>query len=514
MKITGYFYVLCVIVAQFLTGIASSQDEMQFPVQEFKLDNGMTFLVVERHTTPVFSICISVGAGSAHEKIGNIGTAHLLEHMMSKGSRSIGTTDYESERELMAKEDSIWVRIDQANQQTKYVKLNHPDRLQEHLHYIADLKTILDSLAQASSQYVVQNEFDRIYTRNGAAQFNARTGYDDTYYIVSLPANRLELCFAMESDRLRNPVFREFFPERDVVSEERRLKVENSSEAKLFEQLIGTAFIAHPYQLFWEWQSEINSLARTDLQEFFDSYYIPQRISVAVVGDVKLEEVKRLAENYFGDVPRGKNPDPIYTVEPEQPGERRVEVVYDANPMISIAYHKTAFDSPDEPAFSIIERLLGEGRTSRLFKSLVLEKQLCFDVYVYTFPGGRLGDAHPGVFCIDAYPKEGISTAEVEEAIYKELEELSTTPVEDRELTKTKNNIDADFVWASYTNMGLAGYLAKAANLTHDWKYLLKLRSNLKAVTPDDILKTAQKYFTKDNRTVAVLIPREKGETP
>ena len=490
----------------------SAQETFQFPVKSFRLDNGLTFLVVERHTAPVFSGFISVRVGSAYERIGNIGSAHLFEHMMFKGSQTVGTTDYEAEKELMVQEDSVWVRIDRAMRQTRYIRLNSPERLAAHEAHIDSLRGVLDSLARLSSQYVIQNEFDQIYTRNGAAEFNATTGYDVTMYYVSLPANRLELWFAMESDRLKAPALREFFPERDVVSEERRQSVENSADAKLFEQLCGTALIAHPYQIFWEWQSEENNLTRADLMDFYRTYYIPRRTVVAVVGDVTIDEVRRMAEQYFGDWPRANDPEPIYTVEPEQTGERRVNVTFDANPAVSIAYHNVAFDSPDAPAFTIIERLLGDGRTSRLTKALVLDKQLCLDVGVYTFPGGSFGSEHAGIFCIDGYPKEGVSTRQVEKAIYEELQKLATQPVNDRELTKIKNQIDAQIVRTSYTNIGLARYLATAQNIAGDWRYLSAYRDNLMAVTAEDIMRVAGKYLTEQRRTVATLIPKQEGE--
>jgi len=503
--------VICMMLFIIPAALFASDKGLQIPVQEFQLDNGMTFLVVERHNAPVFSGYICVGTGSAYERIGNIGIAHLLEHMMFKGSQEVGTTDWGSEKDLMAKEDSVWARIDEAMQETRYIRLNQPEKLDQQLKYIEDLNSVLDSLAAASSQYIIQNEFDQIYSRNGAAQFNATTGYDFTNYYVSLPSNRLELWFNMESGRLLNPAFREFFPERDVVSEERRQSVENSPDAKLFEQIIGTAFIAHPYQIFWEWQSEENKLTRADAQDFFDTYYIPQRITVAIVGDVTLEEVKAMAEKYFGAMPRGRNPEPIYTVEPPQVGERRIKLEFDAKPAMTVAYHKTAFDAPEEPAFSVIERLLGEGRTSRMYKSLVLEKQICLDVGVYTFPGNRLGDLHPGIIYIDVYPKEGVPTAEVEQAIYDELQKLATEPVDEKELTKIKNNIEADFIWGTYNNMGLANFLARAQNLARDWRFLSDTREKLLAVTPEDIMTVAAKYFTKENRTVATLVPKKKG---
>lgn len=504
--------ILCLgILSLILAGIVSAQDDIQIPVQKFTLDNGLTFLVVERHTAPVFSGFICVGGGSANERIGNIGTAHLFEHMMFKGSRKVGTKDYLAEEKLMTSEDSIWVRIDQARRDLRYIKLNEPEKIDVQEKYIQDLQTILDSIAALSSEYVIQNEFDGLYTRNGAAQFNATTGYDFTRYYVSLPANRLELWFAMEADRLIHPVLREFFPERDVVSEERRLSVENNADSKLFEQLIGTAFIAHPYQIFWEWQSEENNLSRDDLRQFHKTYYTPQNIAIAIVGSVDIDEVKRLAEKYFGPMPAGPKPEPIYTVEPEQQGERRVNQHYDANPAVFIAYHKTAFDHPDEPVFKVIRRILSEGRTSRLYQALVIDQQLCLDISSDEFPGSSMGDVYPSVFNIYAYPKDGITTRQVEEAIYKELELLASTPVDEKELQKIKNNIEADFIWSTYSNLGLASTVATANCLAGDWKYLSDYKNNLSKVTKDDIMRVAGQYFTKENRTVATLIPKTEG---
>lgn len=501
---------ITVIVLGFIA-LSFAQESMQFPVNQFTLDNGMTFLVVERHTAPVFAGYITVQVGSGYERTGDIGSAHLLEHMMFKGSQTIGTSDYKAESEIMIKEDSVYEMIDQARRLTPYIKINNPEKLDAHLKYIDTLKSTLDSLSQISSQYVIQNEFDEIYTRHGAAEFNAGTGYDNTSYFVSLPSNRLELWFAMESDRLKHPALREFYPERDVVSEERRLSVENNSDSKMIEQLIGTAFIAHPYQIYWEWQSEENNLKRSDLERFFKTYYIPQRIVVAVVGDVKYDEVKKMAEKYFGEMPKGIDPEPIYTIEPEQPGERRVEVTFEANPAVFIAYHKTSFSDPDEPTFQVIKRLLGDGRTSRLYNSLVLEQQICLDISTSFFPGGDMGDLHPGLFTIYAYPKEGVGTIDIENAIYAELEKLANTPVEEKELTKIKNNIDANFIWGFYSNLGLSGSLADAQSIAHDWKYLIRFRDKLKAVTTEDIMRTAKKYFAKENRTVATLIPKQTG---
>jgi predicted Zn-dependent peptidase len=505
-------FVIPLMLALFLFCAGShAANELQFPVEEIVLDNGLTVLVVERHTAPVFSGLISVDVGSAWEKRGQIGSAHLLEHMMFKGSETIGTTNFKAEKEIWTKEDSVWARIARAQTASRYIAINNPEKLPGHQEYIEQLKKILDTLMQAGSQYVIQNEFDRIYTRNGASEFNATTGYDFTRYFVSLPANRLELWFMMESDRLKHPAFREFFSERDVVSEERRLSVENNSDSKLFEQLIGTAYIAHPYQVYWEWQSEVNNLTRDDLADFFGTYYIPENITLAIVGDVGKSEVEKLARKYFADMPSRPAPEPIYTREPVQTGERRVEIFYEANPTVYIAYHKTAFSSPDEAAFQVVERLLGEGRTSRLYKSLVIDQQLCLDIDVDVYPGNPLGDRYPGLLVISAYPKEGVTTEQAEAAVYKELDALARKPVSDRELTKIKNNIDADYIWGAYSNLGLAWTISSAQSLARDWHYLETFREKLMAVTPDDITRVAGYCFTEENRTVATLIPKAGG---
>jgi len=501
------FATLAIVAASSLAG------DFKIEVEEFKLDNGMTFLVVQRPMAPVFAGYIGVQVGSAYEKIGNIGSAHLLEHMMFKGSQNVGTTNYVAERALMVQEDSVWQLIDSASQELPYLTVNNPELVAAANAHIEALRKTLDSLSGESSQYVVQNEFDGIYTANGSAQFNASTGYDYTDYYVSLPANRLELWFNLESDRLLKPAFREFFPERDVVSEERRLSVENNSDSKLFEQFIGTAFIAHPYQLFWEWQSEVHALTRADMEHFFKTYYVPSRMVAAVVGDVQLEEVKQLAEKYFGRLPKGTRPEPIYAREPEQRGERRVEVIYEASPAVFVGYHKTAFDHPDEPAFHVLQSILADGRTSRLYQTLVLEDELCLDISADVFPGGTLGDMHAGLFCIYAYPKEGVTTSQVEEGIYRVLDKVATELVTAEELAKVKKRLKADYIWSAYSNMGLAGRLAMAHTLARDWRYGLTLSDRMETVTAEQIRDVASRYLIKSNRTVATLVPKEEEVT-
>ena len=243
--------------------------------------------------------------------------------------------------------------------------------------------------------------------------------------------------------------------------------------------------------------------------EFYKRYYAPNRMVLSIVGDVDAERVFQLAEEKFGTIPRQPDPAPIATVEPVQQGEKRVIQRFDAEPYLNIAYHKTSFDDPDEVVFQILHRLLSDGRTSRLYNSLVIDKQVAAHVSTFDFPGSSAGDLYPNVMVIDAAPKSPHTPADVEEAIYEEFEKLATVPVDDQELQKIKNRIAADFVWGMYSNLGLAARIAEYEARAGDWRYLLTIQDRLQAVTPEDIMRVAKETFTPDNRTVATLLPLE-----
>ena len=494
-------------------GVAHST-EMSLPVREIKLDNGLVILVVERKGAPVFSSYIVTAVGSANEKPGSIGAAHFLEHMLFKGTRTIGTKNYKAEQELMDKQDSVWSRIDAARQESRFIRIAKGEKeYQRYLKWISEMEALLDSLIADESLYVVKNEYEALYTRRGGVGFNASTGYDFTDYIVSLPANQLEMWFVMEADRMKNPVLREFYAERNVVLEERRLKIDNEGPGKLYEQFIATAFVAHPYQLMWEWKSDQGNIKREALKQFHKQFYAPNRTVVALVGDVSFAKVKEYAERYWADIPRQVEPDPIYTVEPEQTGERRVEVHFDASASLLIGFHKGAFDDKDEAIFQVLSRLLSDGRSSRLYKTLVLNKQLCLNVSTYFYPGAEQGDLYPNLFIVEVDPKEGVTTTEVEQAVYNELNSLASKPVGKRELQKVKNNIEADFVWSFYSSVGLGRKLAQYQSTAKDWRFMLTRLDEMKAVTSEMIREVAKNYLTENNRTVATLIPIEESNS-
>ncbi|MFQ5688328.1 MAG: M16 family metallopeptidase, partial [Candidatus Scalindua sp.] len=329
------------------------------------------------------------------------------------------------------------------------------------------------------------------------------------YYYCNLPANKLELWAFMESDRMKNLVLREFYSERNVVMEERRLRTENSPFGLLIEQLNAATFTAHPYG--WPvigWMSDIANMKKAEVAKYFKQFYSSNNAVIIVVGDMNPDQVIKLIEKYFGDIQRQPPPPEVTTVEPEQRGERRVYVEYDANPVLSIAYHKPAVGHPDQYVFDVISAILSNGRTSRLYKSLIEEKRIAVMAHAYGGPS-KYADSFI-FFCSPRYPH---TAEEVEGAIYEELEKLKTTPVTTHELQKIKNQLEANFIRSLESESGLASEIASYEAIS-GWRYINTLVEKTLAVTPEDIMRVANKYFKKTNRTVAILVNKNKGKEP
>ena len=334
-----------------------------------------------------------------------------------------------------------------------------------------------------------------LYQRHGGVGLNAATGKDLTRYMISLPANRLPLWAALEADRMAHPVLREFYKERGVVMEERRLRNDDSPSGLLFETFTSAAFRAHPYGIpTIGWESDILSLTPADTEAFFKAYYGPGNATIAIVGDINPKDVMTLIEQTFGTIPASPSQPPIVTVEPPQRGERRVEVEFDAEPSLVIGFHKPALGHPDDYVFDVIDALLSDGLTSRLYTNLVREKRIAASVNSDSnYPGVR----SPNLFVVNATPLAPHTTAEVEAAIYAEIERLKTEPVSAKELEKVLNNLDADLVRALRSNGGLASQLALYQTVAGDWRYALKSRDKIAAVTPLDIQRVASCVFHK-----------------
>lgn len=472
-------------------------------VIEHKLANGLTVLMLERHQTPVVSINITFAVGGVHEQVGQTGLAHLYEHMAFKGTRTVGTKDYEKEKPVLDELSRVGTELEQRQQ--ALARSVTPASADEQAALEALQKRFVDLQAQAA-QYVVGNEMALLYQRHGGVGLNASTGKDLTRYTISLPANRLPLWAAVEADRMANPVLREFYKERGVVMEERRLRNDDSPQGLLFETFTSAAFRAHQYGVpTIGWGSDILSLTPAETEAFFKTYYGPNRATIALVGDIKPSEVIELIEQTFGRIPAAPEPPALVTIEPEQRGERRIEVEFDAEPMVAIGYHKPGLGHPDDDVFDVIDAVLTDGLTSRLHQALVRDKRIAAAVNSdANYPGVRA----PNLFIVTATPLAPHTAAEVEAAIYAELERLKTEPVSAKELEKVINNLDADLVRALRSNSGLASQLALYQTVAGDWRYVLKSRDRIAAVTAADIQRVAKQYFTKTNRTVGTLVKK------
>ncbi|MFY4729256.1 M16 family metallopeptidase, partial [Nitrospira sp. BLG_2] len=414
------FFVFCLTLALILhlnIGVLfAAAPSLAERVIEHRLANGLTILMVERHQTPVVSINITFAVGGINEQFGQTGLAHLYEHMAFKGTRLVGTTNYEKEKPILDELASVGAELDQRERDvaTKGGAAAADERAT-----IESLqKRFLDLQAQAS-RYVVGNEMALLYQRHGGVGLNASTGKDVTRYMISLPSNRLPLWAAIESDRMANPVLREFYKERGVVMEERRLRNDDSPHGLLFETFTSTAFRAHGYGVpTIGWGSDILSLTPADTEAFFKTHYGPNRATIALVGDINPKETIALIERTFGKIPAAPPSPPLVTIEPEQRGERRVEVEFDAEPAIVIGYHKPALGHPDDDVFDVIDAVMSDGLTSRLHQKLVREKRLAASVGSdANHPGVRA----PNLFILTATPLAPHTTAEVEAAIYEEI---------------------------------------------------------------------------------------------
>jgi predicted Zn-dependent peptidase len=367
---------------------------------------------------------------------------------------------------------------------------------------LAALEGRIDTLEDEARSLVVANEFDRLLTRNGARNLNATTSAEATTYFVELPANRAQLWFVLEADRMANPVFREFYAERDVVMEERRMRVETSPGGLLYEAHLATAFQVHPYgQPVVGHMADLRRLTRRDVLEYYRRYYGPGNAVVAIVGDVDPDRMEAWARTYFSGLAPGAPPPTVRAVEPRQRGPRRVEVVFESEPSLRMGWHVPAATHADRPALVMLTALLTGSRTSRLQRRLVVEERLAAFVSASMGPG----DLYPGLFTIDAAPLASHTVAEVEEAVEEELAQLAETPPDASELLRVRNQVDAGQVRRLRSHLGLALQLAASESSRGDWRETFRLADRIGDVTPEQVQEVVRKYFTPANRTVAVV---------
>jgi len=412
-------------------------------VTETVLPNGLKVLLKEEHKAPVVTFQIWYKVGSRNEKLGTTGLSHMLEHMMFKGTKKYGP------------------------------------------------KT-----------------FSQVVQRNGGND-NAFTSKDYTAYFETFAADRIAISLDLESDRMQNLLLdpKEFLSEREVVKEERRMRYEDDPVNTMVEQMMAMAFSAHPYQ--WPvigWMADINNFTRDDLYSHYRTYYVPNNATIVVVGDFDTKALLPQIEKYFGRIPRGPEVPKVGAIEPKQIGERRVIVKKQAElPAVFAGFKTPTLKHPDSPALEVLQGVLSSGKSSRLYRALVYEKQLAL------YAGGDYDNvsADPNLFYVYAGVMPGKSTEEVEKALYVEIDRLKTEPITSEELQKAKNQVEAGFIMGQDSNFNQAMLLGQFESVA-SWKLLEKYVDNIRAVTKEDVMRVAKEYFSEDNRTVGILVPLKK----
>jgi len=455
------------------------------------LPNGLTLIVCERPEAPVFSFYTLVDAGSADDPQGASGLAHMFEHIAFKGTDQIGTTNYPAEKLALAKVEAAYAAYD-----AEFRKIVGKDPAK-----LAALKQEFEDAQTAAEKFVVPNQFAQLAEQNGAVGLNASTGEDSTQYFFSMPSNRLELWAYMESGRIGHPVAREFYKERDVVMEERRMRVDSNPIGALEEQFLATAYVAHPYRRpDVGWESEISQVTATEAEAFHKKYYVPANIVIAVVGDVKAADAMPLLTRYFGPIPAGPKPEPMTTVEPPQDAERSVLIHGQSQPSYFEGYHRPDYRDPDDSVYDAISDIFSNGRTGRLYRSLVRDQKIAQSAEGFSgFPGYK----YPGLYTFFARPLPGHTNDELREAIHKELERLKNEDVTDEELAQFKTRNRADTLRGLADNDGLAHELAEYQTRFGDWRQLFRELDQADKVSKADIRRVANKIFVESNRTSA-----------
>jgi predicted Zn-dependent peptidase len=492
---TSFFLLLTITATLHAQDLASF--EKRITVR--KLDNGLTVIVMERPEAPVFSFTTIVNVGSAQEVPGITGLAHMFEHMAFKGTDKVGTSNYTAESAALAKVEEAYAAYDRARRDP----VNHDDAK------IAALDKAWKSAIDDAQKFVVPNEFSKIVDRSGAVGVNAFTNTDETAYFYSLPSNRVELWAYLDSERFLHPVFREFYKEREVVHEERRMRTESSPFGRLFEQALATAFTAHPYgQPVVGWPSDLESFSATDAAAFYKKNYVPANMVIALVGDLKAAEVMPIMEKYFGRLPKAPAPDPLRTIEPKQTAERSVVLREQSQPVYFEVYHRPSATDPDAQTFDAIEMLLSEGRTSRLYRSLVRDKKLAVAAAGF---GGFPGNKYPSLFAFIGIPTAGHTAGEMAEPIHAELDRLKSEDVPADELQSIKTRAKAQLLRQMDSNSGLALQLATYQTIFGDWRELFHDVEKIDKVTPADIKRVANATFIPTNRTTAMIESAKKA---
>jgi predicted Zn-dependent peptidase len=492
---------------------AAAAERPQIAVVELTLANGMRWLLYEHRDAPTIAAAWTARVGSVNERPGITGLSHFFEHMMFKGTRTIGTRDIEADLRLIQEQERVReaMRAETAvmRERLRRGEIDDLARPEGWTDRYRELQRRFDELVEKQRETIIKDQLDLIYTRNGGEFLNAFTSEDQTSYFVRVPKNRLELWAWLESDRLMNPVFREFYAERDVVFEERRLRTESTPLGRYDEAFAALFWEAHPYT--WPvvgWASDIPTYTLAQAQQYFATYYAPNNLTGVLVGDFRASEAKPLLERYFGRIPRGAvEPPPVVTLEPKQLGEKRYNAEAETSPTVRLWWKGVPFVHRDTPALDLLSDILA-GSTGRLYKGLVEGRRIANAVSAAIEPR-----KYGGIFMVECTVKDGGDPAAVESAVYEELGRLEAEPVPAEELQKVKNAYKANAFRRLASPFAILIQLMTYDALG-DWRYINTSAEMAEAVTAADLQRVATEYLTKQSRTVGTFLRKAGAPRP
>jgi predicted Zn-dependent peptidase len=477
-------------------------------IRKVKLENGLTLLMLRRSNSPTLALYTKFKVGSSDESPEIAGTAHLLEHMLFKGTTNVGTTDFDKEKKyyLLMKvtgNELDTIRLQIRNLEDRGVAIpadlnDRKDRLQRRL----------KSIEENQKKYIVKSEDTYIYEQHGQVGFNAYTSHDVTNYQIKLPSNRLEIWAKMESDRLSNPILREYFTERDVIMEERRMRIENRGFGILREKFLSLAFSKSPYQRpVIGYESNIPFLDIYETEDFFKTYYTPDNMVIGIVGDLDFQQTETMIRKYFGGLkPSTKMRKEARILESYNLGEKRIQFKYPGGSILMMGFNKPAFPHGDSSVFDLIDFILTKGVESRLYKSAVINEKISTQVSSWT---SDPGERYSNLFTIFSYLNSDADPKRMEAIIWEEIEKIKNGEISDSEILKAKNKNSADFLREVDSNSSLAEGLTYYETLTKNWEDMFKIYDKFNSVSKEDIKRVANKYFVRENMTIGHLDSRE-----
>jgi predicted Zn-dependent peptidase len=478
-------------------------------IKKIELENGLRVIMLQNPTSPTLALYGKFKVGSVDETKDLAGTAHLLEHMLFKGTTNIGTKDFKSEKKFYILLKETGSELDKLKLKARNysdLKQDIPSDLKKR---ISILERRLKSIENKQKEFIIPSEDTYIYEQHGQVGFNAYTSHDVTNYQIKLPSNRLEIWAKMESDRLKNPILREYYTERDVIMEERRMRIENRGMGILREKFLATAFSFHPYgQPVIGYDSNIPYLDIYDTEEFFKNHYAPNHMVIAIVGDQNFDETEKIIRKYFSDLKPSKKKSELSKVKEHlNKGEKRISFKYPGGSILMMGFNKPNFPHPDNSAFDIIDRLLSGGISSRLYKRLVIKEKLALSIDAWN---SDPGERYSNLFTIYSQINSDTDIKKFEEIIWEEIDNLKQGKISEEELKIVKNKLTAEFLREIDSNATLADQLSYYELLTNNWEDLFNSYEKLETITLEDIQRVSKEYLTKENLTFGYL----EGQIP